>query len=99
MLAEIQCLPSPPGTATDRYKHVEAAIAVLEGSGLPFEVGALGTTVEGEPDAGWAVVRRAHEACLTSGASGVVCQIKVAQRAAGTEQVTIAGLTDKFRNR
>ncbi len=97
MLAEIQCLPNPPGTAADRYKHVEAAIAVVEGSGLRHEVGALGTTVEGEPDVVWAVVRRAHEACLASGASGVVCQIKVAQRAMGTEQVTISGLTDKFR--
>ncbi len=28
MIAEIQCLASPPGTAEDRYAHIEAAIAV-----------------------------------------------------------------------
>ena len=59
VIAEIQVAPSPPGTADDPHAHVEAAIAVIAGSGLHHEVGALGTTFEGEPDAVWATLRAA----------------------------------------
>ena len=34
MLLEIQCLPSPLGIEGDHYQHIEAAIAVIEQSGL-----------------------------------------------------------------
>jgi uncharacterized protein YqgV (UPF0045/DUF77 family) len=95
MIVEIQCLPDPPGTAANRYAHIEAAIAVIQASGLPYEVGALGTTVEGPPDRLWPLVRAVHEACLASGATGVVSVIKVAESA--REGPTIAALTGKFR--
>lgn len=95
MIVELQVLPSPSGTAAVPYAHVEAAIAVLVDSGLRYEVGPLGTSVEGEPDEVWAVVRRAHEATLQAGADGVVSVIKVAERADRT--ITMASLTDPFR--
>ena len=53
MIVELQCLASPAGTPDDPYRHIDAAIAVVQGSGLKYEVGALGTTVEGEPDEVW----------------------------------------------
>ena len=59
MIAEIQCLPSPAGTDDARYAHVDAAIAALRASGLRTEVGPLGTSIEGPPDAVWAAVRAA----------------------------------------
>ena len=46
MIVEIECLANPPGVPDNRYRHIEAAIAVIEGSGLKYEVEALGTTVE-----------------------------------------------------
>lgn len=82
MIAEIQVLPSPAGTPDARYAHVDAAIAVLRRAGLRVEVGALGTTVEGQPDAVWATVRAAHEATLAAGAGGVVTVLKLAEGAA-----------------
>jgi uncharacterized protein YqgV (UPF0045/DUF77 family) len=97
MIVEIQCLPQPPGTAESRWAHVEAAIAEVQSSGLRYEVGPLGTSIEGEPDAVWALVRRVHEACLTSGADGVVSVIKVEQSRRPDEQPTIGDLVDKFR--
>lgn len=97
MIIELQVLPSPPGTASERWAHVEAAIAVIESSGLPYEVGPLGTSVEGEPDEVWALARRAHEACLASGADGLVSVIKVEQTASPSDQPTMATLTAKFR--
>ena len=97
MIVEIQCLPSPAGTSTEPYKHIEAAIAVLQDSGLKFEVGALGTTIEGEPDAVWATARKAHEACLAAGARSLVSVIKFEQSQA-VDPPTIDSLTAKFRS-
>ena len=97
MLAEIQVLPQPLGTEAARYAHVDAAIAVIEAAGLTYEVGALGTTVEGPPDAVWPLLRAVHEATLAAGAQGCVTVIKVAEAATADGDPTIAGLTDGFR--
>ena len=97
MIAEIECLARPPGTPDNPYKHIEAAIAVIQQSGLKYEVDALGTTVEGEPDEVWSLLRRVHEACLESGTDGLVSVIKVAQSGSTQAQSTMDGLTAKFR--
>lgn len=98
MIVEIECLPTPPGTPEVQFEHVESAIAVIQASGLSYEVGALGTTVEGDPDALWALLRRVHEACLESGAESVVSVIKVGQRAVDDGAPWMEGLTAPFRN-
>jgi uncharacterized protein YqgV (UPF0045/DUF77 family) len=92
IIAEIQVAPSPPGTPEDPHAHVEAAIAVIQASGLRYEVGALGTTLEGDDDAVWATLRAAHEAMVTAGATGGISHVKVA-----TVQRTMDSLTAKFR--
>jgi uncharacterized protein YqgV (UPF0045/DUF77 family) len=97
MIVEIQCLPTPAGTPGQRYAHVEAAIAALQASGLKVEVGPLGTSVEGEPDEVWPLVRLAHEAVLASGAASVVSVVKVAQTADRAQQPSIETLVGKFR--
>ena len=96
MIVELQCLASPAGTPDDPYRHIDAAIAVVQGSGLKYEVGALGTTVEGEPDEVWPLMRQVHEACLNAGAHGLVTVIKVEQ-ASRVDGPTIDSLTGKFR--
>ena len=78
MIVEIQCLPTPSGTDERPYAHVEAAIARVQQSGVRYEVGALGTTLEGEPDVVWPLLREVHDACLESGAHSVVTVVKVA---------------------
>jgi uncharacterized protein YqgV (UPF0045/DUF77 family) len=93
VIAEIQCLPSPAGTPDNPYAHVEAAIAVIQESGLHYEVGPLGTTLEGDADAVWAVLRAAHEACLTAGATGLISVVKFAE----VPTKTMDNLTRKFR--
>ncbi|WP_040339730.1 thiamine-binding protein [Candidatus Blastococcus massiliensis] len=92
VIAEIQVAPSPPGTPDDPHAHVEAAIAVIQASGLRYEVGALGTTLEGEADEVWATLRAAHEAMIAAGASGGLSHIKVA-----SVNRTMDSLTHKFR--
>lgn len=96
MIAEIQVLPRPAGTEGDPHAHVEAAIAVLASSALHHEVSALGTTIEGPPDAVWAVLRAAHEATLEAGAQFVVSVVKLAE-SVGDDGPTMERLTRKFR--
>ena len=88
MIAEIQVAPAPPGTDENPHAHVEAAIAVIPAS----EVGALGTTLEGEDDEVWATLRAAHEAMLAAGATGGISHVKIA-----SVNRTIENLTAKFR--
>lgn len=92
VIAELQVAPSPPGTAEDPHAHVEAAIAVIRASGLRHEVGALGTTLEGEAGEVWATLRAAHEAVLAAGATSGISHIKVA-----SVNRTMDSLTAKFR--
>ena len=92
VIAEIQVAPSPPGTEQNPHAYVEAAIEVLRGSGLHCEVGALGTTLEGDADLVWDTLRAAHEAMLAAGASGGLSHVKIA-----SVQRTMDSLTHKFR--
>ncbi|MFN0090504.1 MAG: MTH1187 family thiamine-binding protein [Acidimicrobiales bacterium] len=97
MIVEIQCLAFPPGTAENRYEHIEAAIEAVKRSGLSYEVGPLGTTFEGEPDEVWALLRAVHEACLASGADGLVSVVKLEQTRAADAAPTMRSLTAKHR--
>jgi uncharacterized protein YqgV (UPF0045/DUF77 family) len=92
VIAEIQVAPSPPGTAQNPHGYVEAAIDVIAGSGLRYEVGALGTTLEGEADVVWDTLRTAHEAMLAAGANGGISHVKIA-----SVPRTMDSLTHKFR--
>ena len=96
MIVEIQVLPSPSGTADNPHAHVEAAIAVIAGSGLHYEVGPLGSTLEGEPDEVWPVLRRAHEAVFAAGAGSSIAVVKIAELH-GPGAKTMDDLTRKFR--
>lgn len=93
MIVEIQVLPTPAGTAQDPHAHVEAAIAVIAASGLTYEVGPLGTSVEGPPEEIWPLLRAVHEAPRVAGSETTISVIKVAE---GIER-TMGDLTAKFR--
>jgi uncharacterized protein (TIGR00106 family) len=96
MIAEIQVIPRPAGTAEDRYRHVDAAIAVIQSSGLRYEVHGMGTVVEGPPDKVWPLLQAVHQATLESGAERTLSVIKVSSGAqAGGPRVE--DLVRKFR--
>ena len=96
MIAEIQVLPRPAGTPEDKYAHVDAAIAVIQQSGLNYEVGGLGSTIEGSPDEIWPLLRAVHEATLAAGADGCYSVIKVSG-ARDDDGPRVADLVGKFR--
>ena len=96
MIAEIQVLPRPLGTTEDRYKFVDAAIAVIQASGLKYEVNAMGTVVEGPPERIWPLLQAVHQATLEAGAERTMSIIKVSNSAqAGGPRVS--DLVGKFR--
>lgn len=97
MIIDIECMARPPGTPDDEYRHIDAAIAVAQASGLKYQVNALGTTVEGEPDQLWALARAMHEACLASGAETLLTFVKFEQTRDPARQPTMDSLTAKFR--
>jgi uncharacterized protein YqgV (UPF0045/DUF77 family) len=97
VIAEIQVVPSPSGTHTSRWAHVDAAIAAVAECELNFEVGPLGTSIEGPAEAVWAVLRRAHEATLTDGADGVVTVIKLYETRDPAAQASMDDLTAAHR--
>jgi uncharacterized protein YqgV (UPF0045/DUF77 family) len=94
--AELQVLPNPSGTSDDPHAHVDAAIAMLAHADLHHEVSALGTTLEGSPDAVWAALRAAHEATLAAGSKVTISVIKLCE---GTDDAgpTMDHLTAKYR--
>lgn len=96
MIAEIQVLPRPAGTPEQPYAHVDAAIAAISASGLPYEVGAMGTTIEGPADAVWALLRQVHDAAVAAGAEGCLSVIKVSN-AAGDTGPSVQDLVGKHR--
>lgn len=96
MIVEIQVLPTPSGDANDRYANVHAAIEVIEASGITYEVGPLGTTIEGDPDEVWPLLRRIHEATLAAGANSCISVVKIAQSTLD-DAPTMATLTDRYR--
>jgi uncharacterized protein YqgV (UPF0045/DUF77 family) len=98
MIVEIQVVPDPSGDQQQPYRHVDAAIAVISSSGLAYEVGALGTTIEGPAEQVWPLLRAVHEACLASGARRVLTYAKLADWADDDAAPSAAELTAKHRD-
>lgn len=96
VIAEIQVIPRPAGTANDRYKHVDAAISVIQASGLRYEVHGLGTVVEGPAEKVWPLLQAVHQATLASGAERTLSIIKVSG-GAQPGGPTVEDLVRKFR--
>ncbi len=96
MIAEIQVIPRPAGTPGNVYKHVDAAIAVIEASGLRYEVHGMGTVIEGPPEKIWPLLQAVHDATLEAGAERTLSIIKVSG-AAQPGGPRVEDLVRKFR--
>ena len=74
------CLTHAPdgrGEKTVDTPASKARFASVEESGLEFEVGALGTTVQGPSERLWPLMRELHDACFTAGADTVMTHIRI----------------------
>jgi uncharacterized protein YqgV (UPF0045/DUF77 family) len=77
MTISFQVLPGGLPDKAAAYAAVDAAIAVVAASGLPYSVGAMETTLEGDFEPIMATIRRALDAVLAAGASRVFTNVKI----------------------
>lgn len=77
------------------YPTVDKVIALIKASGLPHLVGPMGTTIEGEMDTLFEIVKEAHRICIAEGASRVGAVIKTDLKPGG---ISFEEKLGKYRN-
>lgn len=92
MLIHVHVAPTPMGDEKGKYTCVEGAIRAIERSGLEYEIGALGTTVQGPGDSMWLLMRELHDACFTAGADTVMTHIRILESKDDTSEASMADL-------
>ncbi len=91
-IAEFVVIPS---VSEDKVNEiVDRAIKVVEESGLKYEVGANGTTIEGDLERIIEVIKQAHIVARDSGSGRVYTIIKIDDKVNG---ITIDEKVKKFR--
>lgn len=85
----------PKSKTIPTYELVDKAIEVVAASGVPYEVGAMETVMEGEMDELLEIVKKAQDACIAAGATEVMTHMKIHYRPDGG--VTIREKVEKYR--
>ena len=80
VLAEFSVTPMVQG---EMKPFVDSALQEIHKAGLKHEVGAVGTTVEGELDRVLDAIKHAHQAVLDRGAERVVTDIRIDEKKGG----------------
>lgn len=80
-----------PKTKTDAIPFVDAAIQLIEDSGLKYHVNPLDTTVEGDMDSCLKLIKSMNELMIEKGSDYVITQVKFLY----SEQFTMDNLTEK----
>jgi uncharacterized protein YqgV (UPF0045/DUF77 family) len=75
-LLSVQIIPKT-ANGEDTIPYVDKAIAIIQQSGVPYRVGPLETTMEGEFEELLAILKRLHEAMLELGCPSVMSQVKL----------------------
>lgn len=92
-LLSVQIIPMTPN-GEDVIPYVDQAIAVIDKSGVKYQVSALETTMEGELNELLAIVEQMNEAMVAAGCPKVISQIKVLYSPSGA---SMDKLTEKYR--
>jgi len=79
MIAQLSVYPIGEGTSVSRF--VKKGVAVIEASGLPYEVGGMSTSVESpDLDTLFDLIKKVHAAQVAEGAQRLVIDLKVDDR-------------------
>ena len=92
-LVSIQIIPKLENSK-ESYAYVDAAIAVIEESGVKYQVNPLETTMEGELSTLLNVVQAMNEKMISLSAINVISQVKIVYQPDGIKADT---LTEKYR--
>lgn len=89
-----QVLPKTPDDKKT-YKIIDRVIALVKKSSVSYEVGPMETTMEGDLDTLFSIVRQSQDICLKAGAESVFTNIKILYNPKGV--MTIAKKVGKHR--
>ncbi|MFO7602073.1 MAG: MTH1187 family thiamine-binding protein [Candidatus Desulfacyla sp.] len=79
MIAQLSVYPLGEGTSVSRF--VKKGVAVIEASGLPYEIGGMSTSVETpDLDTLFDLIKKVHAAHVAEGAQRLVIDLKVDDR-------------------
>ncbi len=92
-LVSIQIIPKM-NTGEDTIPLVDAAIAVIEASGIKYQVHPLETTMEGELTDIFSIIEQMNEKMIQLGSLSVISQVKVYYKPDGA---SMDKLTEKYR--
>ena len=88
----LQVLPTVPDK--EIYPIVDCVIEMIKKTGLYYVVGPFGTSIEGELDELFEIIKKAQIICINEGAERVVSIIKIDYKKEG---VTIDEKISKYR--
>lgn len=92
-LVSIQIIPKTPN-GEDVIPYVDAAIEVIEQSGVPYRVAPLETTMEGELGNLLQIIEKMNTRMTELGAPSVISQVKIYSNPKGA---SMDKLTEKYR--
>ena len=81
----------------DVYEAVDTIIDIIAGSGLKYEVGAMSTSVEGDPDKLFELAKKCHSEAFRLGAEDVITIFRIHQ--SGKYDDSIEGKVAKHRKK
>ena len=89
-LVSVQIIPK----GKDVISLVDEAIAIIDQSGVKYEVHPLETTMEGELSELLKIIEKMNERMIELGSSNVITQVKILYQPEG---ITLETLTEKYR--
>lgn len=93
VIADIAVVPLRPYKGEEEmYKVVDKCIELIQESCLKYEVAAMSTTIEGEFDEVFEIIKKAHKLPLELGCERVITTVRIDEKAGG---ITI---DDKLKN-
>ena len=92
-LVSIQIIPKTKN-GEDSIPFIEQAIAVIQESGIRYEVHPLETTLEGNLTEIFSVIEKMNERMIEAGCVNVISQVKILYQPSG---VSMDKLTEKYR--
>lgn len=92
-LVSIQIIPKTKA-GEDVIPYVDEAIAVIQNSGVKYEVHPLETTMEGELSKLLSVIEKMNEKMVEIGSESIISQIKIFYQPSGA---SMDRLTEKYR--
>jgi uncharacterized protein YqgV (UPF0045/DUF77 family) len=92
-LVSIQIIPKTKN-GEDSIPFIEQAIAVIQESGIRYEVHPLETTMEGNLTEIFSIIEKMNERMIEVGCVNVISQVKILYQPSG---VSMDKLTEKYR--